>query len=140
MRDVVRPSASRQSERCAMTAGGMVLFVALATTLWLCSRNTAIPEDLRVVLWVSANTSIFIAIVPGGCATTWFYLRSFSLAALEESRGYSTGPYNARAVRVIDAKSGLVLREAHDPVLRSRKEVLEALRRARARRNADQLG
>lgn len=133
MRDVVRPSASRASERCAMSAGGMVLFFALAMILWWFSSSDALTRNVRDALWIAANVCIFITIIAGGLSTTWFYVRALSLARHEESRGYSTGAYNSRAVRIVDPKSGLVLREAKDPVLRNRRDVADA--RVRAQRN-----
>lgn len=126
MRDVIRPSASRASEHCAMSAGGMVLFFALAMILWWLSGSEALPRNIRDALWILANVCIFITIIAGGLSTTWFYLRATSLAKHEESRGYSTGAYNPRAVRIVDPKSGLILREANDPVLGNRREVREA--------------
>lgn len=135
MRDLVRPSASRASERCAVSAGGMVLFFALAMILWWASRRDALPQDLLDALWIGANVCVFVAINAGGVSTAWFSVQALRLAEQEESRAYSTGAFNPRAVRIVDPKSGLVFREANHPVLRTRQDVREARASASVRFN-----
>lgn len=130
MRDIVRPSAVRASEYLAVAGGGMLLFALLAALLWQLSRNEDLSTQLRDSLWIAATTSVYVSILPCGLATTWFYLRCFSLAKREEANGYATGLYNPRRLRIVDVKTGLTLREADDPPFENRAEIAAARRRA----------
>jgi len=130
MRDVVRPSAARFSDFCLVSAIASLLLAVLALVLWLASRNLELSVTTRESLWAWATATILISILPGGLATTWFYVRGFRLVKREEALGYSTGQYNPRKLRIIDPRTGLILREAADPPFTSRREVAGALARA----------
>ena len=91
MRDLVRPSASRASERCAVSAGGMVLFFALAMILWWVSRRDAVPRDLRDASWIGANACVFVAIIAGGLSTAWFSVRRSGLLSRRSRAGTLRG-------------------------------------------------
>lgn len=136
MRDVVRPSAARASDFCSASAIASLLLAVLALVLWLASRDAALSAHARCSLWTCSTVAIFISILPGGLTTTWFYVRGLQLVEREEARGYSTGAYNPRKLRIIDPKTGLILREATDPPLENRRDVADARERARTSRNS----
>lgn len=108
----------------------MLFFALLAALLWQFSRNEDLSTEVRDSLWNAATISVYVSIIPCGLATTWFYLRCFSLAKREEANGYATGLYNPRKVRIVDVKTGLTLREADDPPFENRVEIAAARQRA----------
>lgn len=108
----------------------MLFFALLAALLWQFSRNEDLSTEVRDSLWNAATISVYVSILPCGLATTWFYLRCFSLAKREEANGYATGLYNPRKVRIVDVKTGLTLREADDPPFENRVEIAAARQRA----------
>lgn len=133
MRNAVRPSASRAVDLGAIATLGIFLFLGIALLLGWLSHSSGTPSRLQGGLSIAANVCVVICFVPFSSAAIWFYIRAMILVKREEANGYSTGAYNSGRVRVIDARTGVILREPDDPPLTDRKDLAAARRRALAK-------